>query len=394
MTELQDLYDEGDAPAAESFGRLLTPNSLMSFIFTRSHAECRFGSFARQSAAITCSVQLSHPHRQLSTRNAHALGRSGMRRPRRSRRCSACAAHGLGVPKPLARLLPLVPRAIRDGVAARGLSGGAWTGVRLPELITLRHDVFRALTREVDHIVALCDWVRTVLLRNDVPSGKITVSRQGLADPTRESPTSNVRDHSSTRLRAAYFGRLDPVKGVDLVIGALRSDPALQVSFDIYGVAQGGEGASYAQRLRSLSAGDERIRFFPHLDPAAVVDTMRAYDVITVPSRCLETGPLVVMEAFAAGVPVVGANLGGISELVRNGRDGLLIDPSTSAWQQVLARLTRERDELTRMRANIPVTRSIADVASDMQGIYRRVISKSPVAVSLTRTRLIADVIH
>ena len=183
----------------------------------------------------------------------------------------------------------------------------------------------------------------------------------------------HVHDRSSTRLRAAYFGRLDPVKGVDLVIGALRSDPALQVSFDIYGIAQGGEGASYAQRLRSLSAGDERIRFFPPLDPAAVVATMRAYDVIAVPSRWLETGPLVVMEAFAAGGPVVGTNLGGILELVRNGIDGVLIDPTAESWHRTLVRLTRGRKELEGMRSNINHPRSIEDVSADMQAVYESV---------------------
>ena len=48
-------------------------------------------------------------------------------------------------------------------------------------------------------------------------------------------------------------------------------------------------------------------------------------DVLAVPSQWLETGPLVVLEAFAAGTPVIGSDLGGIRELVSDGRDGLLV---------------------------------------------------------------------
>jgi len=48
----------------------------------------------------------------------------------------------------------------------------------------------------------------------------------------------------------------------------------------------------------------------------------------------LETGPLVVLEAFAAGVPVIGSRLGGIAEMVKEEQDGLLFragDPSDLA---------------------------------------------------------------
>ena len=190
VTELQDLYGEGDALAAESFGRLLDaerPDVVHLHAFTRAVSL----RLVREAKRRNTPVVFSYHTPTVSCLRGTLMywGETVCDGVIDASRCTACAAHGLGVPKPLARLLPLVPRAIRAGVAARGLSGGAWTGVRLPELITLRHDVFRALTREVDHIVALCDWVKTVLLRNDVPSGKITVSRQGLADAPYESPT-------------------------------------------------------------------------------------------------------------------------------------------------------------------------------------------------------------
>jgi glycosyltransferase involved in cell wall biosynthesis len=49
--------------------------------------------------------------------------------------------------------------------------------------------------------------------------------------------------------------------------------------------------------------------------------------VLVVPSECNENAPLVILEAFSAGIPVVGSNLGGIPELIENGINGFLFKP-------------------------------------------------------------------
>ena len=92
------------------------------------------------------------------------------------------------------------------------------------------------------------------------------------------------------------------------------------------------------------------------------------HDVLAVPSQCLETGPLVVLEAFAAGTPVIGANLGGIAELVTDGVDGLLVEPA--AWATTLQRCATDRDLLPRLRAGIRPPRTMATVADEMLALY------------------------
>src|SRR3989442_1723482 len=82
------------------------------------------------------------------------------------------------------------------------------------------------------------------------------------------------------------------------------------------GVRQGASGDRYAAELGASIADDARIRILSPLHPDEVVPRLRSYDVVVVPSQCLETGPLVVLEAFAARTPVIGSKLGGISELV------------------------------------------------------------------------------
>ena len=56
-----------------------------------------------------------------------------------------------------------------------------------------------------------------------------------------------------------------------------------------------------------------------------VIDRLSRYHVVAVPSQWMETGPLVILESFAAGVPVIGSALGGIADKVDDGVSGLLL---------------------------------------------------------------------
>jgi len=87
----------------------------------------------------------------------------------------------------------------------------------------------------------------------------------------------------------------------------------------------------------------------------------------------------VVLEAFAAGVPVLGSRLGGIAELVREDVDGILVEPaSVAAWTAALRTLATEPDRLARLRTGIRPPRTMTTVAAEMAALYRRLLEKSP----------------
>ena len=247
----------------------------------------------------------------------------------------------------------------------------------MTELVRLRHSTFRALMDEVDHVIALCQWAKDLLLRNGVPEAKITVSPHGLpqmlADCDRNTEALPL---THGPLRIAYLGRLAPTKGPDLLIRALRLLPEAPVELHLYGVVQGAAGVAYLQQLKALAIDDPRIAFLPTISSDRIVSLLRGYHLLAVPSRWLETGPLVVLEAFAAGIPVMGSNLGGIAELVEHGVNGLLVEPeSQEAWGQAFQKLCEDRNILMRLRAGIRPPRSMSVVAEDMLGLYRTLLT-------------------
>jgi glycosyltransferase involved in cell wall biosynthesis len=120
---------------------------------------------------------------------------------------------------------------------------------------------------------------------------------------------------------ALVAGRLSPEKGVDIAIRAIGRLPGARLDV-------AGTGAE-EDRLRRLadSVAPGRVRFLGLVPKSGVHDLMLGASVVAVPSRWYENQPMVVLEALARGVPVVGSNLGGLPELVQPGLTGELVPP-------------------------------------------------------------------
>jgi glycosyltransferase involved in cell wall biosynthesis len=114
-------------------------------------------------------------------------------------------------------------------------------------------------------------------------------------------------------------GRLSPEKGVDVAVRAVGL--LAGATLDIAGTGPD------ETRLRALAAdvAPGRVRFHGLLPKDGVHRLMLAACVVAVPSRWYENQPMVVLEALARGVPVVGSALGGLPELIEPGSTGALV---------------------------------------------------------------------
>lgn len=374
--DVRELYGDGDPHAAAAFARILDeerPSVVHLHAFT-SGVSLRL---VREAKRRGIPVVFSYHTPTASCQRGSLLrwGSEVCDGVLDVRACARCTLHGHGLAKAASVVAGSLPSGAGRLLGSLGASGGLWTALRMTELIELRHAAFRALMREADHVVALCQWVKELLLRNGVPAEKVTVSRQGAAPPPRPRHTS------PDTLRLAFLGRLDPVKGAHLLVAALRGNPRLAVRLDIFGVAQGEADRAYGRRLARLASGDRRIAFHAPIPNGLVVERLQEYDVLAVPSQWLETGPIVALEAFAAGIPVVGSNLGGIAELVEHGVNGLLVDPaSRDGWAQALARLAQDRGLAARLRAGVRPPRTMKHAADELMAVYHEV-SQEAVAV-------------
>lgn len=128
-----------------------------------------------------------------------------------------------------------------------------------------------------------------------------------------------------------FFGRLSREKGVATLI---RAAAQAGVALDIAGTGpQEEELKALAQSLQA------RVRFLGYLSGAGLHEAIRAARAVVLPSEWYENAPMSVLEAYAFGKTVIGANIGGIPELIRTGTTGWLFPSGDS---EALAAVLRE----------------------------------------------------
>jgi glycosyltransferase involved in cell wall biosynthesis len=149
----------------------------------------------------------------------------------------------------------------------------------------------------------------------DVPDEKIVVIPNAVEIGEFSIPRSGVAGK-----RVGFIGRLDPIKRIDDLIAAvslLKED----VTLDIYG-----EGSQRSQIELMVQRLDLGRRVTLHGAVTGAVDALAGIAVLVLPSDAEGFG-LVLIEAMAAGVPVIGTNVPGIRDVIVDGENGILTPP-------------------------------------------------------------------
>jgi D-inositol-3-phosphate glycosyltransferase len=158
-----------------------------------------------------------------------------------------------------------------------------------------------------------------------------------------------------------FVGRIQPLKGVDVAVRALRELDDPTATLLVVGGASGREGetelARVQQLVRELDVVDQVhfLRPQPHHELSTYY---RAADVCIVPSRSESFG-LVALEAAACGTPVVAAAVGGLLTLVYHGRTGYLVEQRDPAQYAAHVREILSSPELA-----ADLSRNAAELAS------------------------------
>ena len=145
-----------------------------------------------------------------------------------------------------------------------------------------------------------------------------------------------------------FFGRLSKEKGVATLLQALKGMPIRT------GLVIAGDGPDRT-RLESMARKHSLpVTFTGHLSGRALERTIAGSRVVIVPSEWYENAPLSILEAFACSKPVIGARIGGIPEMIDEGKNGYLFEPGNAAdlrrhWS---ACMQMQREQVCAMGAN------------------------------------------
>ncbi|MEV5437593.1 glycosyltransferase [Streptomyces sp. NPDC052682] len=172
----------------------------------------------------------------------------------------------------------------------------------------------------VERFLCISAAQRDVLVRAGMPGERLAVKHNFVPDP------GACRAGGGEHL--LFLGRLAQAKGVRLLMAAWDEIAASGGA----GVPLVIAGAGPLQReVTAWAAGRDDVRYAGLLDPAECRQAVARSVAVLAPSTWLEAFGLVVVEAMAAGVPVVAAGHGAFVELVEEGVTGLLHRPGDAA---------------------------------------------------------------
>ena len=234
--------------------------------------------------------------------------------------------------------------------------------------IASRLSINIARLNQLSGLIVPNGFMRELLIRHGVSPRLIIQSAFGIDVTSSEG----VERHSIPRhpLRVGFIGTLARHKGCHVLIEAFKALPQGQALLKIYGNTE--DFPEYTSELKRLAGHHRDIAFCGIFHNSKIAEVLANLDVLVVPSLWYENTPLVLYSAQAARCPVVASDYPGISEVIRDGENGLLFEAgNVAALAKQLTRLIGERGLAERLSANSRRPKSTANYVDELLGIWK-----------------------
>jgi glycosyltransferase involved in cell wall biosynthesis len=263
-----------------------------------------------------------------------------------------------------------------------------------PEHFVLRERHIKTHFSVVDRFLSPSNFLRRRFINWGLAADRIEVLRNARPDPE-ISPHRQLRDGEG-RNHFAYFGNLNPNKGILVLLDAARIlNQRRPGSFrvEIHGGAPFQSDAFKADLAAALAKVEGFVHWHGAYQATEMAGLMRDVDWVVTPSIWWENAPLVIDEAFAQRRPVIASDMGGMAESVRHEVDGLTFRPAdAAALADTMERALTEPRLWERLVEGIPQRRTLEACAADHLALYRNLLAgERSNAGRATRTKVKAE---
>lgn len=175
-------------------------------------------------------------------------------------------------------------------------------------------------------------------------------------------------------LRLGFIGAVIPQKGIQTLIAACSQLGSSDVQLHIYGYCD----PEYRNLLQSINTACEVV-FHGAYDKYQFNEIANKLDVVVVPSIWEDCAPFVVQEALAMGLPVIGSDLGGITDFIEDGYNGIIYNHSESLeLRDIILDIIDNPKLLNELQVNCTVPLSFNDYLTHLSKIYETLINNEP----------------
>jgi len=131
----------------------------------------------------------------------------------------------------------------------------------------------------------------------------------------------------NSKYKFLYVGQIEGHKGVDVLVKAfgVALEHALEHALELTIIGSG----SRINKIKELAQGKEEIKILGRVENKEILQFIKDFDYLVVPSICYENSPTVIYEAIKADLLVIASKIGGIPELIEK-YGGLMFEPGNS----------------------------------------------------------------
>lgn len=218
-------------------------------------------------------------------------------------------------------------------------------GRKLNIPMRFRKDMMRIALDHVDRFVSPSQFIAKRYIDAGLDVSRVEVLPNGINALSFCPPAAKT---STDDVRVTYVGYFGAHKGVETLLDALAVLSAEGKQFILQLVGEGPACEAYKMRAESLGLLD-RVQFLGKVETAKMPAVYARSEIVVLPSIWDENQPVCIMEAMAAGVPVVASRKGGIPELIKHGENGLMFAAGDA--RDLADRLSMLIDDSTQRRA-------------------------------------------
>jgi glycosyltransferase involved in cell wall biosynthesis len=173
---------------------------------------------------------------------------------------------------------------------------------------------FAGSQTKINHFIAVSNFTRDKMIEMGIASSKIST----VYNPTEIFPETVNSEPGKYLL---YFGRIERIKGIFTLLEAITSLKTIQVKI----VGDGNGRGEMEEYIKNKNL--DHVTYLGFRSGSELVKLIKESLFVVLPSQWYEPFPLTILESFSHGKPVIGSNIGGITEQIVDGSDGFLVPP-------------------------------------------------------------------
>jgi len=230
----------------------------------------------------------------------------------------------------------------------------------------IRH--IKELCSMVDLFIAPSQFLKTRFIEFGIPEDRIKFIPHGINTET----FKGFKRKESNRIRFGFIGIILPAKGLDILINAFSRIKDTQAELKIYGRLFPYKGFEYYPGYIKRLTKNRNIRFTGGFDHKDLTEIFSEIDILVVPSIWNENLPLTILEAFSTRTPVIASRIGGIPELVKDKKNGILFEPrDEEALCKSIMMFINNPNLIEELRVNLVNTKNIEENSKEIEEIYK-----------------------